>query len=282
MRSQENHNVNTQKILDLTTNLRMPLGKSKESAWQNVSARLFQGTPIMWVKPWMKVAATLTLVVMCGYLTFQTQHVEVTSARAQQMEVFLPDNSSVLLNAESHLSYNAFLWGFRRRVFFEGEGFFNVQEGKRFLVQSAQGSTEVVGTSFNINTRDNRYQVSCTSGKVRVILPNNRKHILSPGFQASSGHEVSTVRNFDENKTLAWRRGGFYFESAALQQVFTTLERQYNVTVQTQNIDLARAYTGYFTNKDIEEALKVVCLPMGLSYKITDAKNIIIFNESKV
>jgi ferric-dicitrate binding protein FerR (iron transport regulator) len=48
--------------------------------------------------------------------------------------------------------------------------------------------------------------------------------------------------------------------------VFEELERQFNVVVQAP--DLAnRFYTGRFNTKDLNEALQLVCLPMGLQFE---------------
>ena len=47
--------------------------------------------------------------------------------------------------------------------------------------------------------------------------------------------------------------GEFYFEMRYLTEVLNTLELQYNITIVAEINN--RTYTGYFTNKNLEEAL---------------------------
>ena len=68
---------------------------------------------------------------------------------------------------------------FSRKVSLEGEAFFEVNPGKKFEVVSKFGKTIVLGTSFNIYSRNSSYQVTCMTGKVKVIENTGRNEVSS-------------------------------------------------------------------------------------------------------
>ena len=62
----------------------------------------------------------------------------------------LPDESSIHLNDASILSYNEKSYATDRSLKLEGEAFFQVAKGAKFVVNTKGGSIEVLGTSFNV------------------------------------------------------------------------------------------------------------------------------------
>lgn len=281
MSEQNNHTEDYRRIKELSGKLKMPDTSTYASAWSLLSKHITTQQKVISLNGWLKVAASLTIFTLSTFILYRTQEVSIYVANAEQREVRLPDKSTIKLNAQSSLSYNRFSWNFNRRVSFEGEGFFQITKGSTFSIHSSAGTTYVLGTSFNIYARQNEYKVSCTTGKVQVAI-KDQNHILTPGLEASSIHPQLLPSSFETTKTLAWQRGEFYFEAMPLQKVFDSIERQYNVKIRYENVDLNRLYTGFFNNKDIDEALKVVCLPMGLTFKIIDKERVTIYNERKV
>ncbi|MEM7107490.1 MAG: FecR domain-containing protein [Bacteroidota bacterium] len=267
----------SQKILDLASKLEVPSTKKGAEVWPIISSKLTSRSKLIKLSGWMKIAASISLVYITTYLLYQTHNVTVITSKAQQKEVVLPDRSKVLLNAESKLHYNKLTWALDRSLTFEGEGYFEVVEGSAFTVNSTNGTTRVLGTSFNIYARAGNYEVSCSSGRVQVDIPNRSQRVLDPGLSTSNSDESTNPIPFEKSRVLGWKKGEFYFESQPLADVLATVERQYDVKIISQQTDLKRRYTGFFTNKDIDETLKVVCLPMGLNYELLDAKNIKIY-----
>ena len=63
-----------------------------------------------------------------------------------------------------------------------------------------------------------------------------------------------------------WKSGEFYFNEQLLSSVLKEMERQFDVSLSvadSANIE----FSGYFTSKSIEDALDMVCLPLGLTYE---------------
>lgn len=277
MSDRTDHIAQNKKILDLASKLQIPSAKAPAEVWYVLSSKLTGPTKLVKIHVWMRVAASISVIYITFYLLYQAFDVTVVTHGAQRKEVALPDHSKVLLNVESALHYNQLSWMLSRSLKFEGEGYFEVAKGSVFTVNSSNGTTQVLGTSFNIYSRDEDYRVSCSSGRVQVDMPSRSQQILTAGLSTNNLGESTITKPFKESHVFGWKRGEFYFESQPLSSVFTTIERQYNVKISSPKIDLTRRYTGFFTNKDIDEALKVVCLPMGISYKIIDTNNIRIY-----
>ncbi|MGC8803555.1 MAG: FecR family protein, partial [Bacteroidales bacterium] len=148
--------------------------------------------------------------------------------------------------------------------------FFKVSKGRTFtVVGPMQHRVEVVGTQFNVMARNNTFQVTCFEGKVRVISRTGKSSLLLKGNSSSIvGDSIIHHKNIHQNSsTPSWTAGEFYFESASLQTVMEELMRQYQVRILTNGFDPAsRYYTGYFTNKNLKQALEWITMPMNLQY----------------
>lgn len=259
------------KIMDVAGRFKVATGEDKVAAWNRLDIK---PSKQVFFHPYLKLAASVVLVIVTLLSTYNITQVEVLSARGEHKTVQLPDDSQIKLNAESSLSYNKLLWLFDRNVVFEGEGFFEVTKGSRFTVSTDNGNVEVLGTSFNVYTRSDKFEVACVTGKVKVYNTKNSV-ILTPGSTTTSQNALlSSPGSFDKDIT-AWKYGEFYFNNARLSDVVAELERQYNIDIELK-VKRERYYTGFFKNNDIDVALKMVCIPLGLQYDTKSTKKIII------
>jgi len=131
-----------------------------------------------------------------------------------------------------------------------------------------------------VYSRGNAFWVSCISGKVAVEA-KNAEVIITPGEIAElteNGLVKSTTGNI--NQTAAWKEGIFYFEDKPLVSIFGEIERQFNVQVQ-YNGDAKRSITVSFTNRKLEEALDVICIPMGLKYEVENKNKVRITENNR-
>ncbi|MEL7006699.1 MAG: FecR domain-containing protein, partial [Bacteroidota bacterium] len=127
----------------------------------------------------MAVAASLVLLMATIYL-FTTGSPTIETGFSEQEIVTLSDGSEVKMNAASVLSYNTKDWDKKRTLNLSGEAFFKVQKGATFVVETANGDVQVLGTSFNVKSRGNVLNVACYTGKVEVRSTNVTKQLL-PG-----------------------------------------------------------------------------------------------------
>jgi ferric-dicitrate binding protein FerR (iron transport regulator) len=194
--------------------------------------------------------------------------------------VTLPDGSQVSLNAGSKLAWNEKKFNKNRLVTLSGEAYFEIEKGGEFIIKTENGTVEILGTKLNVFSREKEFWVSCLTGKVGVEAGNTSQVIL-PGEMVkltSNGLEKTALNNV--NQTAAWQEGIFYFDDKPLVSIFAEIERQFDVSIQFKG-DANRSITASFTNKKLEEALDVVCIPMGLKYEVSKNNQVTISDNRK-
>jgi len=259
-----------------------PEGKTTTQAWDEVQAKITRGEtssarPVIrfsW-RPLLSVAAAAAIIVGLIVLWPNQSLRQVAAQAGARQIVSLPDQSQVDLNAGSTISFSD-PWQSEREVKLEGQAFFEVMKGGRFNVVTPNGVVEVLGTSFDVFARDHRFVVECRTGKVKVT--SNRQEVdILPGYRAEIIDGQLTVSEFDLIRG-DWRSGEFHFEQAPLEDVFEEIKRQFNVQITLPDVS-KRFYTGRFSSKNFEEALQLICLPMGLKYDIRDNATVLVFEE---
>lgn len=224
-------------------------------------------------------SAAAVLVVALGFLYFINRSSQFNTGFGESLAVTLPDKSSVKLNANSKLEYKVYDWKADRVLHLEGEAFFDVEKGETFKVISSKGIVEVLGTEFNIITRDDYFEVQCTEGKVRVTSNDlNQDVILLPGKAVRVVNDNFEEWDFKLSEPN-WTTGESTFYNAPINQVLTSLENQFKIEFDKSNIDLHKRFTGAFTHDNLNLALKTVSGPMGISYKFDKEKGLIILNS---
>ncbi|MBJ6366936.1 FecR family protein [Snuella sedimenti] len=220
----------------------------------------------------LKVAAVLVVMLTSSYFLFFNTNKSFSTHIAQTEIVYLPDNSEVILNAQSKLVYNKKQWKQKRILELEGEAFFKVSKGETFTVKTEVGAIQVLGTQFNVKERINYFEVQCYEGSVQVQY-NAVKTVLTPGksFRVVNG-EVSPAADF-VSKNPSWLANESSFDNVPLWQVIAELQIQYNIIIVADNIDTFQKFSGSFTHTDKNIALQSVTIPLKLSYKI-DGENV--------
>src|SRR5690606_21518010 len=104
----------------------------------------------------------------------------------QKSIIQLADGSKVVLNADSELKFLDNFGQGHREIYLKGEAFFEValDSLRPFTVYSGESVTMALGTSFNINSYDNKkVQIQLATGKVKVIHEDKEKEpvYLDPG-----------------------------------------------------------------------------------------------------
>ncbi len=251
------------------------LGKLNERVVDTRKISLYNKLSPVW-----RIAAIFILVLTIGYIAYNNfiGFPENQEWIAETGEVYLPDSSSVMLNADSKIRFSEIKWKKERNVELKGEAFFMVKKGSKFNVKTHQGTVTVLGTHFGVKDWDNYYEVICYEGSVKVFS-NKKTTVLEPG----SAYRV--INGFDENFKVIdkskpdWINGESSFKSVPLNFVLTELERQYKVQVKSNNIDLNQLFTGSFTNNNLEIALESIAIPVNLNYKISRNQTVIRLEE---
>ncbi len=215
-----------------------------------------------------KVAAVFA-VLLSSYFYISTLDTSVKTEIAQTETFSLPDNSEVVLNAGSKITFNKKKWTNSRELSLDGEAYFKVTKGNKFSVKTVEGIVSVLGTQFNVFARDGLFVVACYEGLVSVAF-NDTLLKVPAGSKVQIENGKLVMNKTTENHSPVWLLNESSFENGPLQMVVKELERQYPVNVSLENIDSTKRFTGTFTHKNLELALKSICEPLQLHYKINN------------
>jgi ferric-dicitrate binding protein FerR (iron transport regulator) len=262
-----------QEVREIISGSRISWHKTKEQVWTDLQKKLEKIPSVrtryigsIWIK--LSVAAMIILLVGTpAIMQLYTKTIQVPSGR--HLSYVLPDNSSVDLNAQSIMKYKPLLWKFFRHIRFEGEAYFRIQPGKTFKVTSDNGTTEVLGTSFTIYSRDTDYMVTCLAGRVRVIENTGNNEVVLHAGQKTEINPVGMLEvqsNINTELALSWLHNRFHFTAVPVSKVFQEIGRQYNIQIQIPD-DIDFIYTGTFNKStSVETVLNLVCRPFNLKF----------------
>ncbi|AXT52684.1 DUF4974 domain-containing protein [Aquimarina sp. BL5] len=227
---------------------------------------------------WLYTAAAV-IVILIGLRTVFFTTTEVYTEMAETKTLTLPDNSLVTLNADSSVEYDKKSFEKNRIIHLKGEAFFDVAKGSSFTVQTKNGDITVLGTEFNVYSRNKLLEVDCFEGKVKVTN-SKQAIILTPGKSVRSNIEgVLDSKEIKESKPN-WMSGKSTFSQVTLKHLIEELERQYDVQITTNsNVDLNRLFSGFFVHNDLDKALKTCFDPMNIKYILNSPKEISLSNK---
>ncbi|QHS59603.1 FecR family protein [Chitinophaga agri] len=193
-------------------------------------------------------------------------------------KVELSDGSIVHLNAFSRLKFPFSFDGHHREVYLEGEAYFEIAEkaDQPFIVHTPSTSVTVLGTSFNVNAySESLITTSLVSGRVMSNTGDGDMLYLTPGVQAiyRNGYRQEEAP-FDENITLAWRKGEYAYYNQPLGTLEAVLFRWYGKRLTFEDPELAsKMLTGVIErDQPVTEFLESLDKTSGITYRITEDK----------
>jgi len=231
---------------------------------QKPKAKLIQLIPT-----WVYSAAASIALLLAAYLFFFSE-TSFTTGFGEQTAYNLEDGSYVKLNAKSTLSFNKRNWTENRIVKLKGEAYFEVTKGAPFTVKTSSGNIKVLGTHFDVKSHKNYLKVTCFEGKVAVIV-NNKETILTRG----NSLQISNNEDIKEEvitKSPSWMVGINTYKNTPLNIIIDDLEAQYNITIDTKNIELNKRLTASFAYNNVNLALKSIFIPLNLDFTLTKNK----------
>lgn len=231
---------------------------------------------LMWP---MAAAASLVM----GYFLFVSWPVGeavapekiVSTQYHEHRELVLEDSSHIWMNSKSTLRYPERFASAQRKVFLEGEAFFQITKNpdRPFIVQAGNLAIRVLGTSFNIKSFENENQtvVTLATGKVEIEWGGHHPITLVPGerltYTKSDGMFQKTA--VDASESYAWRDGMWQFTSVPLREVSQALERRYGVQVYITDPQLEHTrITFRQRDQDLNEMLDMLAFTAKFSYTI--------------
>ena len=153
--------------------------------------------------------------------------------------VELADGTIARLNCETELRYPVRFVGKERRVYLDGEAFFEVVKNAEmpFIVETKQMQVEVTGTQFDVKAyaEDETMQATLVEGGVKVCAygAGSKPVALTPSQQYVLDVQTRQVevKKVDVQLYTGWVEGMFVFKNQRLEDVMTMLARWYSVDV---------------------------------------------------
>ena len=260
-----------------------------DRAWNKVSSRLKEGDAETTYAPvkfrftgssFLRVAAIAFILIGLGSALFFinntgvfTKSIKVvTDNDKMNLQVRLPDGSNVFLNRNTKLSYKSNIGKSYRQVTLSGEAFFEItpDAAKPFIVDAGKALIQVLGTSFNVITKNNEsaVEVLVKTGTVRLVdSSGSRNLVLDPGFVGTIDSKLNEKKLNNNPNYMSWNTGRLIYEGQKLDVVFHDLKRMYNIEIITSepeilNLPIATS----FNNEPHETIIRVICTTFNLSY----------------
>jgi transmembrane sensor len=260
-----------------------------DNAWNNVYARInkdeLKTNPdtarIRFIRlSFMRVAAIALVILSIGIVAAYMINPDIFSRRItiaagideKNIKVDLPDGSSIFLNRNSSLSYRSNFNGRGRNVSLTGEAFFEIapDAAKPFIIDAGNARVKVVGTSFNVITKNSESAVEVFVKTGKVLLSNNsgsKDLSLDPGYIGTMNSEISGKTLNNNPNYLSWKTGLLVYNGQKLDVVFNDLKRVYNMDIEVADTAiLENRWTSPIDNQPQETIIRLICASFNLSY----------------
>ncbi len=184
-----------------------------------------------------RVASIAALFVLAfgAMVVFNTMNTTTINAENGVVFASLEDGSSVWLDEGSSLTYTKGFGSDHRNVALDGKAFFDVErnEAVAFNISSNDINVSVLGTSFTVDTKEDKNIVSVKTGKVSV-KGEDQEVILTADQKAVFENNKFTqlASSLDD---VAWRNSNLSFDNAPLNQVISDINLYHKNKIVLKN-----------------------------------------------
>jgi transmembrane sensor len=266
----------------------------KVKAGTRISSNQKEGKVVSFRRQFISYKMVATILLLVGifaflkYTVFNAPEALNYTTLENEIKIYLPDSSEVLLNKNSRLTYYTDYNSEKRRVFLEGEAFFDVRKSpdKKFEVVGLRSITTVLGTSFSVRSVRNETKevVQVVTGRVSFadnLSKEKYELILTPGFKGELDEAFLNTNRMIKTEIkdpnfIAWKNKRLIFENTGMAEIKETLEKYFSKKIEVNDpLLLDCRFTGTFDQPKLEEIMEVLALSTNFSYTITKDKIIL-------
>jgi len=278
--------------------------ENKNLVWERISKSVEEsGTPqkkgVFRLPVFLRAAAAVVIIagvaiaIWLGTQKGDKTYTIATTA-GQIKTITLPDNSKVVLNGNSSLSYKGD-WNDKepREVWIDGEGYFDVKHlnkdslyinpSDRFVVHCGDVNVEVLGTTFNVKARSGKTNVALLTGKIRIDYVDkatvSKPLVLAPGdYVEYKGKELLVNKKMAKpTQVTAWTSDEISFTDATLKEITEALRDRFGYTVMAEDsILLNLKIEGEITVTNVADLLDVIATTLNVKIEQSANKHIAI------
>jgi len=260
-----------------------------DKAWDRVSNRLNDNglmtnmgpAKISYMRsPLMRIAAVALIVISLGvsgiYLNntgyLSKKNIVATNNDQKNIRVDLPDGSKIVLNRNTELIYRTNFGKHKRNVKLRGEAFFEISAdaSKPFSIDAGNAEVKVVGTSFNVITKNAESAVEVYVKTGKVMLSDNsgtNSLVLDPEFIGTMNSKTSEKTVNEDPNYMSWNTGLLEYNGQKLDIVFRDLKRVYNMDIVADNPEILEyPWTSPINNQSQDKIIRLICASFTLNY----------------
>lgn len=246
-----------------------PASPSEEDAWLRLQQLIGKKeTPrprVFRIKRLLRAAAVVMAVATCSWFFFRPSHpVMRTVASGNSIRTdTLPDGSLVTLNAGSSLSFPKEFQGKTRTVMLRGEGFFDItpQKDQPFIVRVNNVTVTVLGTSFNVNGKNNATEVVVETGRVEVTGERNSVLLHAREKVRVSGKKGLMKKQMVSNQLYNYyRTGELLCDKTPLKELVEALNEAYGakILIADSSAGNLQITTTFHKDQTLDDILNII------------------------
>ncbi|MFK7953681.1 MAG: FecR family protein [Ekhidna sp.] len=222
------------------------------------------------------VAAASVILLMCIVFVLRDSETFLNYSSTD-----LPDGSVISLHSNSSLETLNFSEDVREvRVL--GKAYFDIErdENRPFIIHTENAVVKVLGTSFVIDSYNNKTEVFVESGLVELVKESDK----DVSVKLAKG-EVGLVNNLNkgilkgENEDvnyLSWKTKELNFNNSSMNEVAKTLEDVYGIEVEIENDSFRDCtLTAKINNKKPKDALEIISRTFNIEFELSKKKAIL-------
>ena len=217
--------------------------------------------------------ATLSLVILLAisYVYEKLNYKTAYAKMGEKNSIELPDGSLITLNSDSQVQFNKKFNISNRTIDLEGEAYFDIKKGDSpFIINTDYATVTVLGTSFNLKSREDGFELGVNSGIVSVS--NGIKNIT-----LLKGQLLNLKSDLDDDLTPQksysnypdWINNKFYCEKTPLIELYSEIERRFNIEVKFNEPEIKKiAVTGIIDAPNLNTVLRTISLLTHHEFKL--------------
>ena len=203
---------------------------------------------------------------------------EIRVNSGEEYKILLADGTKVWVNSKSSVRFPVQFTEETRKVYIEGEAYFEVakDENKPFLVYSGSNSIQVLGTEFNVRAYSNNPNTYVTLCEGSIELTTKEQSIvLKPNEQVVINNKGETsLASVNTTLYTAWKDGAFMYRNASLITIMEDLSRWYDTEIEIKDQETRDLELSLHINRssDFYNILEIIAVTNKVEFDVTKNK----------